>query len=129
MEPAVSPIEVVKSRDLTPGVSTPGIARQKAFDGENVTVSQSTIAARVISKWHHHGERTLFGYLISGQLRFDYGPGGKESVELAAGDYFRIPAGVVHRDVNTSGSVEAVVVAVLVGKGPTVIDTPGPATR
>ena len=121
-----SEIEVIRNQDLTPGVSTPGITRHKSFEGPGIIVSQSRIGRGVVSEWHHHGARMLYGHLVSGQLSFDFGPGGARTVELSAGDHFRIPPGLVHRDVNPSGTEEAVVVAVFVGEGPTVVNTTGP---
>jgi len=85
-------------------------------------VVRSQIAVGTISAWHHHGTRHLYGFLVSGRLRFDYGRDGKEAVDLAPGDFFHIPAGLVHRDVNASPSEVAVVVNVSVGTGPAVVN-------
>lgn len=120
-------IEAIRNRALPPGASTPGILRHTAFETPGVLVSQSRIGRGVISGWHHHPKRTLYGYLVSGQLRFDYGPRGTRAIQLSAGDYFRIPPGLVHRDVNPSAEEEAVVVAVLVGEGPATENTSGPS--
>lgn len=122
-----SQIQVVRERELEPGASTPGIIRYRAFNASRAIVSQSRIGPGVTSDWHHHATRTLFGYLVSGQLRFDYGPRGSLSVEFSAHDYFRIPPGLIHRDVNPRTDREAIVVGVLVGEGPAVVNTTGPA--
>ncbi len=123
----VPAIEVIREADLRPGDPTAGIVRQKAFDAGGVTVAQSRIAAGVVSGWHHHGGRTVFGYLVSGRLRFDFGLGGKDSVEVHPGEYFRIPLRAIHRDVNPSSTEEAVVVNVMVGEGPALVNVAGPA--
>ena len=120
-------IQVVRKAELTPGASTPGITRHRAFDAPDAIVSQSRIGPGVTSDWHHHAARTLFGYLVSGELRFDYGPRGTLSVRFSAHDYFRIPAGLIHRDVNPRTDRAAIVVGVLVGVGPAVVNTTGPA--
>ena len=120
-------IQVVRERELEPGASTPGIIRHTAFDVPEAIVSQSTIGPGVTSDWHHHATRTLLGYLVSGELRFDYGPRGSLSVEFSAHDYFRIPPRLIHRDVNPRTDREAIVVAVLIGEGPAVVNTTGPA--
>lgn len=122
-------IEVIKYRDLTPGASTAGITRHKAFDRPGALVSQSRIAPKITSDWHHHAQRTLYGYLVAGHLRFDFGPRGARAVQFSAGDYFLIPPELVHRDVNPSANEEALVVAVLVGEGPPTVNTPGPSER
>lgn len=119
-------IEIIRKQALTAGAFTAGITRHKAFDVPGVLVSQSRIDPKVSSDWHHHAKRTLYGYLVQGQLRFDYGPRGIRAVEFSAGDYFRISPGIVHRDVNPSNNEQALVVAVLVGEGPPTVNTPGP---
>ncbi len=119
-------IEVVRKVDLTAGDTTQGIRRDKAFEGENVVMARSQIAVGTVSAWHYHGTRHLYGFLVSGRLRFDYGPMGKEAVELAPGDFFHIPSGLVHRDVNVGTDEEAVVVNLSVGNGPAVVNVPGP---
>lgn len=123
----VPDVEVMRGTDLRPGDPTPGIVRSRAFDGAGAVVGQSRVAAGVVSGWHHHGSRTLFGYLVSGRLRFDFGRGGKDSIEVRAGDFFRILPKVIHRDVNPSPTEELVVVNVLVGDGPALVNVAGPA--
>lgn len=129
MAASQSQIEVVRHQDLAEGKPTAGIIRSLAFDLPGVAVSKSRILRGVTSDWHHHGDRTLYGYLIEGRLRFDFGPGGSRAVELQAGDHFRIPPKSVHRDVNPDGAVDAIVVAVLVGTGPTLVNARSPAAR
>jgi mannose-6-phosphate isomerase-like protein (cupin superfamily) len=123
----VSEIDVVPESELKPGDPVPGLVRKRAFDVPGALVAQTRIAARVVSGWHHHGARTLYGYLVSGRLRFDYGPGGKNSVEVHAGEHFRIAPRVIHRDVNPSPTEELFVVNVIVGDGPSLVNVPGPA--
>jgi len=77
------------------------------------------------SPWHHHGRRTLYGFVIVGQLILEYGSQGKESVRPSVGDFFRIPPGLVHRDVNRT-RVETVIVNMMVGEGPPTIEVHGP---
>ncbi len=121
-----SQIVVIRKEFLAAGAITPGITRHKAFDSPGVLISQSRIDPEVSSDWHHHAQRTLYGYLVQGELRFDFGPGGSRAVQFSAGDYFCIPPGIVHRDVNPSRDVQALVVAVLVGEGPPTVNTAGP---
>ncbi|MGC2288785.1 MAG: cupin domain-containing protein [Thermoplasmata archaeon] len=120
-------IEVIREPDLKPGDPTPGIVRRRAFDTDGLIFAQTRIAAAVVSGWHHHGGRILFGYLLSGRLRFDYGRGGKDSVEIHPGEYFRIPIGVIHRDVNPSRTEDLFVVNVLLGEGQSLVNVAGPA--
>ena len=119
-------IEVVRSRELHRGDSTEGIVRERASEDNRVVVGRSRISGGVVSAWHHHGTRHLYGFLLAGRIRFDYGPAGRDSVELGVGDHFHIPPGLVHRDVNPDRREEAVVVHVTVGQGPTVVNVAGP---
>jgi uncharacterized RmlC-like cupin family protein len=123
----VPDIDVIREADLRPGEPTPGITRNRAFDTGTVIMGQTRVAAGVVSGWHHHGSRTMFGYLISGRLRFDFGRGGKDSVEVHPGEYFRILPRVIHRDVNPSPTEALVVVNVLMGEGPSLVNVAGPA--
>jgi len=120
-------IEVARKDDLRPGQSTPGIVREKAFEGEGVTFSRSTVAGGVVSGWHHHGARDLYGFLISGRLRLEFGRRGGDGVDLDPGDFFHIPPRLVHRDVNLSKRRKLLVATVLIGEGTPLVNVDGPA--
>ncbi len=122
----MSRIEVVRKAGLLAGQSTPGILREKAFESEGVLVSRSTVAGAVVSDWHHHGERHLYGFLISGHLRLELGLKGEEAVDLHPGDFFHIPPGLIHRDVNPDKRRELRVANILLGRGPPVVNVKGP---
>jgi mannose-6-phosphate isomerase-like protein (cupin superfamily) len=124
----MAPIEVVRKANLTPGDTTPGIQRDQAFEGGGLVVARSRISGGVVSAWHHHGRRELYGFLVSGRIRFDFGPAGGDAVELRPGDFFHIPRGLIHRDVNPDKKRMATVVNVTVGTGPAVINVSGPET-
>ena len=119
-------IDVVRIADLRSGDATQGIVRDTAFELRGITVARSRVAGGVSSAWHHHGDRDLFGLLLLGRLRFDYGPKGTLAVELNPGDFFHIPRHLVHRDVNPTRDQAAVIVNVSVGEGAAVINVQGP---
>ncbi len=119
-------IEVVRANNLKEGHLTSGITRKTAFHDENTIVSQTHLAPSSVSGWHHHGTRHLYGYMVSGRLRLEYGPGGREAVEVPSGDFFLIPPRLVHRDVPPDEGHEFVVVNVLVGEGPAVVNVEAP---
>jgi uncharacterized RmlC-like cupin family protein len=119
-------IEVVRKAELLAGRSTPGILREKAFEAEGVLVSRSTVAGGVVSDWHHHGERDLYGFLLSGHLRLEFGSKGEKAVELRPGDFFHIPPGLIHRDVNPNGQRKILVANILLGGGPPVVNVKAP---
>jgi len=119
-------IELVRNAELLAGQSTRGIVREKAFDVEGLLVSRTTVAGAAASDWHHHGERHLYGFLVFGRLRLEFGPKGEEAVEVNPGDFFHIPPRLIHRDVNPNKRRELRVASILVGKGPPVVNVKGP---
>src|SRR5438067_12103940 len=119
-------VEVVRSHEMHRGESTEGIVRERAFEDNRVVVGRSRISGGVVSAWHHHGTRHLYGFLVAGRIRVDFGPAGREVVELTIGDLFHIPPGLVHPDVNPDRPEEAVVVHATVGAGATRLNVAGP---
>ena len=119
-------IEVVP-RPTVDAPLTDGFGRRPAFDTETVRVGETRVGPGVVSHWHHHGERTLYGFVLTGQLVLEFGPRGAESVRPGAGDFFRIPAGLVHRDVNP-GESETRIVNIIIGRGPPAVEVSGPET-
>jgi uncharacterized RmlC-like cupin family protein len=119
-------IEVVRKAALTEGRSSPGILREKAFEADGVLFSRSTVGGGVVSAWHHHGARHLYGFLISGRMKLEFGPKGKDAVELSPGDFFSIPPGLIHRDVNMSKKRKVLLANILLGGGPAVVDVKAP---
>jgi len=119
-------VQVTHSNELTRGDSTEGIRRDRAFKEEDAVVSRSTVSPGIMSAWHHHGSRSLYGYLVVGRFRLEFGPNGSRSVDLNPGDFFRVPVGLVHRDVNPDAVVDAVIVNVAIGEGPAVVNVNEP---
>lgn len=115
----VDPVEVEAIED------TPDVIRQPMFQTEEVVRVQSQIAGGTISGWHHHGDRHVFGYVLKGSGRIEYGPGGAERIEGAAPSFFHVPPGVVHRDINPTDD-DMVVIVCFVGQGPVVVNVDGP---
>ncbi|HSG12270.1 MAG TPA: cupin domain-containing protein, partial [Gaiellaceae bacterium] len=83
------------------------------------------VEGRVASGWHHHGDREVLGYVVRGQARFEFGPGGRESTEVGTGGFFHVPRGIVHRDVNPADEPQELVLA-FIGQGPLVVNVDGP---
>src|SRR3989442_12839643 len=117
----MSRIEVVRGSELGAGDSTKGIVRKKAFESENAIVSQSQVAPGVVSGWHHHGTRQLYGFIVSGRLQLEYFLRGQEIADLSVGDFFHIPAGPAHRGPDSHQALELGAVNILVCRGPAVI--------
>lgn len=107
------------------GVPTPGLLREVAFDTDRAMLVRVRAGPRVASGWHHHGDRDVFGYLLSGRARFEFGPGGRGSAEVEAGGFFHVPRGLVHRDVNPTDEPQEFTLT-FVGSGPLVVNVAGP---
>lgn len=110
---------------LGPGAATPGVVRETAFETERATLMRARAEPRAASGWHHHGDREVLGYVVRGRARFEFGAGGRGSVEIAEGGFFCVPAGLVHRDVNPLDEPQEIVLAV-VGDGPLVVNLDAP---
>src|SRR3989454_11054653 len=93
-------IEVVHGTDLKKGESTPGISRERAFESSNALVSRTRLERGAVSGWHHHGTHELYGFLVSGQLRLEYGPKGADAAVVGPRGFFHRPPRLRPRDVN-----------------------------
>src|SRR5256885_12202012 len=91
-------IDVVHGTDLKKGESTPGIFREKAFQSSNALVSRTRLERGAVSGWHHHGTHELYGFLVSGQLRLEYGPKGADAAVLGPRGILHVPPRPVHPD-------------------------------
>jgi uncharacterized RmlC-like cupin family protein len=118
-------VRVVARDGLGAGAATPGVTRELALETETATVMRARAEANACSGWHHHGARDVLGYVVIGQARFEFGRGGADSVDVEAGGFFHVPAGLVHRDVNPLDGPQEIVITV-VGSGPLVVNVDGP---
>ncbi|MDV3243843.1 MAG: cupin domain-containing protein [Nitrososphaerales archaeon] len=121
----IARVEVVRKSKLRPGRSTPGMKRDSAFESEGLLVARSRISGGRVSAWHHHGKREVYGFLVEGSLRIEFGEGGKRYVDLHPGDFFHIPKALIHRDVNPKRRKAAVVANFFVGSGDIVVNVDG----
>jgi uncharacterized RmlC-like cupin family protein len=118
-------VSAVRADQLRVGAPTPGVVRELAFELAGATLMRARAEPRAASGWHHHGERDVLGYVVRGRARFEFGPGGGESVEVDEGGFFHVPAALVHRDVNPLDEPQEIVLAV-VGDGPLVVNVEAP---
>ncbi|MGE5303280.1 MAG: cupin domain-containing protein [Alphaproteobacteria bacterium] len=122
----MSKIQVLRSNALSEAPSSPSINRHLAFKDERNLVLRSRTTPGAISGWHHHGDYDVYGYLVSGSVRFESGPQGKDAVSLGRGDFFHVPPHTVHREVNPSADEGQEVILFLCGTGPAVVNVNGP---
>ena len=102
-----------------------GSAGEEAFADRGAWVGFLSLSSGAVSGWHHHGEWDSYACVQRGLLRWEYGPGGREALEIGPGDTARMPAGVVHRDVS-AGEEGLEMILFRAGQGPLSIDVGGP---
>jgi quercetin dioxygenase-like cupin family protein len=119
-------IQSLGGSDLQAGPGSSGIIRHLAFEGEGFRVLRSRTDPGAVSGWHHHGAHTVHGYVVSGTVRFESGPGGKDHTHVDPGGFFLVPAHTVHRDVNPSRTEGQEMILFLVGAGSMVVNVDGP---
>ncbi|MEJ2696425.1 MAG: cupin domain-containing protein [Candidatus Sulfobium sp.] len=124
----MSKIQARQKSALSEGSSTPGITRHIAFEGEGYIVVRARSEPGIISGWHHHGDYDVYGYIVSGSVRFESGPAEEDVVSLGPGDFFHVPANTIHREINPSEDEKNEMILFLHGTGPLVVnvDDSGP---
>ena len=125
MSGATDGVVAIGPTGLTTGAPTPGILREKAFDADRAILARVRVEPHITSGWHYHGAREVLGYLVRGRARLDFGPGGGRSTDISQGGFFRLPVGLVHRDVNPTDEPQEFVIA-FIGSGPLVVNVKGP---
>jgi uncharacterized RmlC-like cupin family protein len=119
------PIQLVTPAERTEGPATPGMDRQQAFASSELWAGFVRTDAGMVSGWHHHGDYESVIYIVEGILRMESGPGGREVVEAHAGDFIRVPKGVVHREGNPTAR-PADIVVFRAGHGESNVNVAGP---
>ena len=109
-----------------------GVTRRQAFDeaytpvgDDHIWVGHTHNEPGEFSLWHIHPNYVTFGYEITGRLRVEYGPGGSKAVEAGAGEFVRVPAGIIHRE-GSVGPTPRTGIGFRIGSGPYVVDVDGP---
>lgn len=118
-------VRVLAHSDLRDATGTPGIHRQVAAEGDDYWFGHVDTDPDTLSGWHHHGKMITIGYVLKGRTRFEFGPGGRDTIEAEAGEYFVVPPGLVHREGNLTDQPGEIVLA-RVGEGPPVFPVEGP---
>ena len=117
---------VVRRRERRPASGLPaGSAGEEAFADPGAWVGFLALAPGAASAWHHHGDWDSYACVQRGVLRWEFGPGGREAIEVGAGDTGRMPAHVVHRDVSV-GDEPLEMILFRAGEGPLTVGVDGP---
>lgn len=118
-------VVVVPVDDRVAGPATPGMERQQALVTEGLWAGFVRTQPGMISGWHHHGEFDTAVYVLSGAIRFEWGPADDDVADAGAGDFVLVPKRVVHRESNPSeGLCDAIVVRA--GQGSSLFNVEGP---
>jgi uncharacterized RmlC-like cupin family protein len=118
--------QLVRRGDRRPATGLPvGSRGEEAFSDSRAWVGFIELPPGAASGWHHHGEWDSYACVQRGILRWEYGQGGSEALEVGPGDVGRMPAHVVHRDVS-AGTEDLEMVLFRAGEGPLTIDVEGP---
>jgi uncharacterized RmlC-like cupin family protein len=108
--------------------SPPEIRRQQAFAKPGLWAGIATTQPGLLSGWHHHGGHDTIVYVLSGRLAIEFGEGGRQAVQVAAGDFLVIPSGLVHREGTPTGDPSESVVIRAGGDGPPTVEVDGPSS-
>jgi uncharacterized RmlC-like cupin family protein len=109
----------------TKTAQTVGMQREELVSTQNAWVGMVQTEPGFTSGWHHHGDYDTYVYVISGELKLDFGEAGKESCIAKAGEVAFIPNDTVHRESNPS-TEKQVLFGVRVGQGAPVFNVDSP---
>jgi uncharacterized RmlC-like cupin family protein len=112
--------------ERVPGHPDPGLAREQAVSTDGMWAGFVRTKPGTTSAWHHHGDYESTIYVVSGSIRMEFGHGGADVIEGGPGDFFYVPPGAIHREVNPSDD-ESQLIVVRAGSGPAVFNLDGPA--
>jgi uncharacterized RmlC-like cupin family protein len=115
----------IAPEERTEGLATPGMVREEAIATGRMWAGLVRTDAGMISGWHHHGAYQTAIFVLSGALRMEFGPGGRETLEAGPRDFVYVEAGGVHRESNPSDE-ESRIVVVRAGDGEPVFNVDGP---
>jgi uncharacterized RmlC-like cupin family protein len=99
------------------------MAREEAIATDGLWAGFVRTGAGSESAWHHHGDYESSIYMVSGTLRFEYGPEGAQAVEAGPGDFIYVPKRAIHREIS---HVDCTAIVVRGGAGAPVLNVDGP---
>ncbi len=119
------PVRKLGDDQLQEAQGTPGLRRRVAFEADGHWFGHVEASPQTMSGWHHHGDNVTLGYVLKGKVTLEFGPGGREQVEVTEGEYFEVPKHLVHREGNMSTEAGEIILG-RVGEGPVVFSVDGP---
>lgn len=121
----MEPVRLIGTDQMGEAEATAGMGRQEAARTEGMWTGLALTEPRARSAWHHHAEWETSAYVVEGALRVEFGPGGRDSVDAAVGEFVVIPKHAVHRESNP-GDVPGTLVVTRAGAGEIVVNVDGP---
>ena len=112
--------QVAGDDDLVPTKKLENLVRRQPFPDAPIQQVHGYTGGAMTSEWHHHGENEVFGHVLRGRGYVDLLEGDPEETLATAGDFFHIPPGITHRDVNPVDEEQEYLLWI-VGSGPRVI--------
>ena len=98
---------------------------RSAIEAEGFTVAVVTfVGDGDVGEWHHHGDHHVVAYVLSGTMRVEFGPRGREVIEVGPGDLVHVEPGTIHREAYGPGEVASV--GLYFGSGAGRVDVDGP---
>jgi len=123
-----SGVRLVRAADrVRAEAQTPGMIREEAFCGSSFWTGIARTSPGNVSGWHHHGAWDTIAYVITGEVRLEYGPGGQSVAHACPGDHLFIPKGEIHRESNPA-NLEQTLAIFRMGEGPVLIAVDAPLT-
>ena len=115
----------ITADDRTEGAGTSGMIREQAVASDGMWAGLVRTAPGMVSGWHHHGDYESAIYVLSGALRMEFGPGGRDVLDAGPGDFLYVARGVIHREGNPTDG-ESQIVVVRSGSGEPVFNVEDP---
>lgn len=106
---------------------TEGMLREELVATPDAWVGMVSTESGFVSGWHHHGDFETFIYVISGEIKMEFGKDGKEHCIAKPGEVLHVPKETVHRESNPS-SEKQLLFGVRVGRGAPVFNVDSPET-
>ena len=122
----MSTIFRVPPDDRVEGQATSGMVREEAIATDRLWSGFVTTEPQMVSGWHHHSGYESSIYVLTGQLRMEFGSDGSHSFVAGPGDFVYVGKGIVHREGNPSDEPSTFVVT-RGGEGEVVVNVDGPA--
>jgi uncharacterized RmlC-like cupin family protein len=81
--------------ERTEGAGTPGMIREEAVATDGLWAGFVRTSPGMTSGWHHHGDYETAIFILSGDLRMEFGPGGETTLDGRPGDFLYVPRNTI----------------------------------